>query len=64
MAKNYKVALKIDERNNIASEAEEAGDVNKAIRFYEQNIREDHGAVRKMQNQQHFFHRCVFLIAE
>jgi tetratricopeptide (TPR) repeat protein len=42
MAKNYKVALKIDERNNIASEAEEAGDVNKAIRFYEQNIREDH----------------------
>src|SRR6185369_2249690 len=42
MAKNYKVALKVDERNETAKEAEEAGDVNKAVRFYEQNIREDY----------------------
>jgi len=42
MAKNYKVALKVDERNDTAKEAEEAGDVNKAVRFYEQNIREDY----------------------
>jgi len=42
MAKNYKVALKIDERNKIAKDAEEEGDVNKAVRFYEQNISEDH----------------------
>jgi len=42
MAKNYKVALKVDERNETAKEAEEAGDVHKAVRFYEQNIREDY----------------------
>jgi hypothetical protein len=42
MAKNYKVALKVDERNETAKEAEKAGDVNKAVRFYEQNIREDY----------------------
>jgi len=42
MAKNYKVALKIEERNKVAREAEENGDVNKAARFYEQNIKEDY----------------------
>src|ERR1044072_8346321 len=42
MGKNYKVALKIEERNTTGKEAEEAGDMNKAIRFYEQNIREDY----------------------
>lgn len=40
MARNYKIALKIDERNKIASDAEEDGDINKAVRFYEQNIKE------------------------
>jgi len=42
MARNYKIALKIDERNKIAKEAEEDDDVNKAVRFYEQNIKEDY----------------------
>jgi hypothetical protein len=42
MAKNYQLALKVEERNRAASEAEENDDINKAIRFYEQNIREDY----------------------
>jgi len=42
MAKNYKIALKIDERNNLANDAEQDGDTNKAVRFYEQNIKEDY----------------------
>ena len=42
MAKDYKIALKIEERNKTAMQAEREEDVNKAIRFYEQNIREDH----------------------
>jgi hypothetical protein len=42
MAKDYKIALKIEERNKTAMQAEQEKDVNKAIRFYEQNIREDH----------------------
>ena len=42
MAKNYKAALKVDERNKIGKEAEEAGDINKAVRFYEQNIMENY----------------------
>jgi len=42
MAKNYQLALKIEERNKIAKEAEEDGDINKAARFYEQNIKEDY----------------------
>jgi hypothetical protein len=42
MARNYKIALKIDERNQIAKDAEEDDDVNKAVRFYEQNIKEDY----------------------
>jgi hypothetical protein len=42
MAKNYQLVLKIEERNQAAKEAEEAGDLNKAVRFYEQNIRENY----------------------
>ena len=42
MAKNYHLALKVEERNKAAGEAEEDGDLNKAVRFYEQNIREDY----------------------
>ena len=52
MAKNYQLALKVGERNKAAVEAEEdgvglfihrrGGDPNKAVRFYEQNIREDY----------------------
>ena len=42
MAKNYQLALKVEERNKAAREAEEDGDFNKAVRFYEQNIREDY----------------------
>jgi len=42
MAKNYRLALKVEERNQAAREAEKDDDLNKAIRFYEQNIREDH----------------------
>jgi hypothetical protein len=42
MAKNYKAALKVEERNKIAKEAEQAGDINKAVRFYEQNIGESY----------------------
>ena len=40
--KNYQLALKVEERNKAAREAEEDGDLNKAVRFYEQNIREDY----------------------
>jgi len=42
MAKNYRLALKVEERNQAAREAEKDDDLNKAIRFYEQNIREDY----------------------
>jgi hypothetical protein len=42
MAKNYQLVLKVDERNKTAGDAEEEGDINKAVRFYEQNIREDY----------------------
>lgn len=42
MARNYRLALKIEERNNAARLAEQAGDLNKAIKLYEQNIRENY----------------------
>lgn len=42
MAKNYQLVLKVDERNKTARDAEEEGDINKAVRFYEQNVREDY----------------------
>ncbi|HEV8286537.1 MAG TPA: hypothetical protein VGQ09_19645 [Chitinophagaceae bacterium] len=42
MARNYKIAMKIEERNDTAKQAEKDGDVNKAIKLYEQNIKEDY----------------------
>lgn len=42
MAKNYRLAIKIEQRNNEASEAEKNNDIKKAIRLYEQNINEDY----------------------
>ena len=42
MAKNYKLAITIKERNAQATEAEENDDLKKAIRLYEQNIKEDY----------------------
>jgi tetratricopeptide (TPR) repeat protein len=42
MAKNYRSALKIEEKNEIARQAEEEGDLNKAVKLYEQNIKEDY----------------------
>lgn len=42
MAKNYRSALKIEEKNEIAREAEREGDLNKAVKLYEQNIRENY----------------------
>ncbi len=42
MAKNYRVALKIEERNDAARLAEQDGNPDKAIKLYEQNIKEDY----------------------
>jgi len=42
MRKNYQLVLKVDERNKTARQAEKEGDINKAVRFYEQNISEDY----------------------
>lgn len=42
MARNYRLAIKIEARNNEAREAEEQDNLDKAIRLYEQNIREDY----------------------
>src|SRR5215831_12586204 len=42
MAKNYQLVRKVEERKKTAREAEEDDDINKAIRFYEQNIKEDY----------------------
>lgn len=42
MRKNYQLVLKVDERNKTARQAEKEGDINKAVRFYEQNIGEDY----------------------
>ena len=42
MAKNYRLALKIEERNDAARRAEQAGDLHKASKLYEQNIRENY----------------------
>ncbi|TMI81941.1 MAG: hypothetical protein E6H10_10525 [Bacteroidetes bacterium] len=40
MARNYRLALKVEERNNEARQAEQAGNLQKAIKLYEQNIKE------------------------
>ena len=42
MASNYRLAIKIEQRNNEASEAEKNDDIKKATRLYEQNINEDY----------------------
>jgi tetratricopeptide (TPR) repeat protein len=42
MAKNYRLALKIEERNDAARLAEQDGNLAKAIKLYEQNIKEDY----------------------
>jgi len=42
MRKNYQLVLKVDERNKTARQEEKEGDINKAVRFYEQNISEDY----------------------
>jgi hypothetical protein len=42
MAKNYRLALKVEEKNNEAMVAEEEGNMVKAVKLYEQNIKEDY----------------------
>jgi tetratricopeptide (TPR) repeat protein len=42
MGRNYLLAKKIEERNLAARQAEEEGDMDKAIKLFEQNIREDY----------------------
>ncbi len=42
MAKNYRLALEVEERNNEARVAEQDGELNKAVKLYEQNIKEDY----------------------
>jgi len=42
MARNYRLALKVEERNNEARQAEQAGHLQKAVKLYEQNIKEDY----------------------
>ena len=42
MARNYKLALRVELRNNEARQAEQAGHVQKAVKLYEQNIKEDY----------------------
>lgn len=42
MARNYRLALKIEDRNDEARLAEQEGDLSKAVKLYEQNIKEDY----------------------
>ena len=42
MASKYRLAIKVEERNHEASEAEKNADTKKATRLYEQNITEDY----------------------
>jgi tetratricopeptide (TPR) repeat protein len=42
MAKNYRLALKIDSRNKEARQAEHDDDPGEAIKLYEQNVKEDY----------------------
>lgn len=42
MARNYRLSLKVEERNNEARQAEDQENLAKAIKLYEQNIREDY----------------------
>ena len=41
MGKNYRLAIKIEERNDEARWAEQGGNLNRAIKLYEQNIKEN-----------------------
>ena len=42
MARNYRLALKIEQRNKDAQGAEQDNHIDKAIQLYEQNIKEDY----------------------
>jgi tetratricopeptide (TPR) repeat protein len=42
MSKDYRLAIKIEERNNAARQAEQDGDIDKATGLYEQNIKENY----------------------
>ena len=42
MAKNYRLALKVEERNDSARLAEQEDNLDRAIRLYEQNIKENY----------------------
>src|SRR5439155_14373994 len=42
MARNYRLALKIEQRNSEAREAEQDDHLGKAVKLYEQNIKEDY----------------------
>jgi tetratricopeptide (TPR) repeat protein len=42
MAKNYRLALEVEEKNNVARLAEQDGDLNRAVKLYEQNIKKDY----------------------
>jgi len=42
MARNYRLALKIEQRNKDAQRAEQDNHIDKAIQLYEQNIKEDY----------------------
>src|SRR5436190_9633035 len=42
MARNYKLAMRIEERNSKATQAEKNGHPEKAAQLYEQNIKENY----------------------
>lgn len=42
MAKNYRMALKVEERNSEARMAEQEGNLNRALKLYEKNIKEEY----------------------
>ena len=42
MARNYRLALKIEQRNKDAQRAEQDNHIDKAIQLYEQNIKENY----------------------
>jgi lipopolysaccharide biosynthesis regulator YciM len=44
MARNYKLAIKIEERNQLASEAEKNANLKQAVNLYEQNIKENYAS--------------------
>jgi hypothetical protein len=42
MGKNYRLALKMEERNTQARLAEQSGNIDRAVKLYEQNIKENY----------------------